>query len=64
MFVCVAQAEGILRAWATPALQKDYGSDPVATKLWNTTMTEVEKKNTGSWSKSKMSFREIQRVMN
>uniref|UniRef100_A0A3Q3WV34 Uncharacterized protein n=1 Tax=Mola mola TaxID=94237 RepID=A0A3Q3WV34_MOLML len=33
-------AEGILRAWATPTLQKDYGSDPVATKLWNTTMTE------------------------
>lgn len=39
--VCVPQAEGILRAWATPALQKDYGSDPVVTKIWNTTMTEV-----------------------
>lgn len=40
--VCVPQAEGILRAWATPALQKDYGSDPVVTKIWNTTMTEVQ----------------------
>ncbi|XP_074493115.1 tetraspanin-1 [Sebastes fasciatus] len=35
-------AEGILRAWATPALKKDYGSDPVLTKLWNTTMTEMK----------------------
>ncbi|XP_037626316.1 tetraspanin-1 [Sebastes umbrosus] len=35
-------AEGILRAWATPALKKDYGSDPVLTKLWNTTMTELK----------------------
>ncbi|XP_054458804.1 tetraspanin-1 [Anoplopoma fimbria] len=35
-------AEGILKAWATPALQKDYGRDPVVTKIWNTTMTEVE----------------------
>ncbi|XP_070765645.1 tetraspanin-1 [Enoplosus armatus] len=35
-------AEGILRAWATPALQKDYGSDPVVTKIWNTTMTELK----------------------
>ncbi|XP_030289960.1 tetraspanin-1 [Sparus aurata] len=34
-------AEGILRAWATPALQKDFGSDPVVTKIWNTTMTEL-----------------------
>ncbi|XP_041647261.1 tetraspanin-1 [Cheilinus undulatus] len=33
-------AEGILRAWATPALQSDYGSEPVVTKMWNTTMTE------------------------
>lgn len=40
--VCVAQAEGILRAWATPALQKDYSSDPVVTKIWNTTMMEVQ----------------------
>lgn len=42
VYVCFPQAEGILRAWATPALQKDYGSDPVVTKIWNTTMTEVE----------------------
>ncbi|XP_068176281.1 tetraspanin-1 [Antennarius striatus] len=35
-------AEGILRAWATPALQEEYGSDPVVTKLWNTTMTELQ----------------------
>uniref|UniRef100_H3C1Q2 Tetraspanin n=1 Tax=Tetraodon nigroviridis TaxID=99883 RepID=H3C1Q2_TETNG len=34
-------AEGILRAWATPALQRDYGRDPVVTKIWNTTMTEL-----------------------
>uniref|UniRef100_A0A3B5A5K0 Tetraspanin n=1 Tax=Stegastes partitus TaxID=144197 RepID=A0A3B5A5K0_9TELE len=35
-------AEGILRAWATPALQKDYGNDPVVTKIWNTTMIELQ----------------------
>ncbi|XP_059196555.1 tetraspanin-1 [Centropristis striata] len=35
-------AEGILRAWAVPALQEDYGSDPVVTKIWNTTMTELK----------------------
>ncbi|XP_023284597.1 tetraspanin-1 isoform X2 [Seriola lalandi dorsalis] len=35
-------AEGILRAWATPALQRDYGSDPVVTKIWNTTMNELK----------------------
>uniref|UniRef100_A0A3Q1FWM9 Tetraspanin n=1 Tax=Acanthochromis polyacanthus TaxID=80966 RepID=A0A3Q1FWM9_9TELE len=35
-------AEGILRAWATPALQKDYGSDPVVTKIWNITMIELQ----------------------
>ncbi|XP_031165280.1 tetraspanin-1 [Sander lucioperca] len=35
-------AEGIVRAWATTALQKDYGSDPVVTKIWNTTMTEIK----------------------
>ncbi|KAM3619912.1 uncharacterized protein V6R79_015715 [Siganus canaliculatus] len=34
-------AEGILLAWATPALQDEYGSDPVVTKIWNTTMTEL-----------------------
>lgn len=39
--VCFPQAEGILRAWATPALKDDYGSDPVVTKIWNTTMMEV-----------------------
>nr|XP_057929596.1 tetraspanin-1 [Doryrhamphus excisus]XP_057929597.1 tetraspanin-1 [Doryrhamphus excisus] len=35
-------AEGILRAWATPALQKDYGTDPAVTNIWNTTMTEMK----------------------
>ncbi|XP_029356637.1 tetraspanin-1 isoform X1 [Echeneis naucrates] len=35
-------AEGILRAWAKPALQQDYGKDPVVTKIWNTTMTELK----------------------
>lgn len=40
--VCFPQAEGILRAWATPALKDDYGSDPVVTKIWNTTMMEVK----------------------
>uniref|UniRef100_A0A8C6T4J2 Tetraspanin 1 n=1 Tax=Neogobius melanostomus TaxID=47308 RepID=A0A8C6T4J2_9GOBI len=30
-------AEGILRAWATPALKNDFGSDPIVTKIWNTT---------------------------
>ncbi|XP_074930464.1 LOW QUALITY PROTEIN: tetraspanin-1 [Archocentrus centrarchus] len=34
-------AVGILRAWATPALQNYYGTDPVVTKLWNSTMTEL-----------------------
>lgn len=41
-YACFPQAEGILREWATPALQNDYGSDPVVTKMWNTTMTEVQ----------------------
>ncbi|CAJ1059453.1 tetraspanin-1 isoform X1 [Xyrichtys novacula] len=35
-------AEGILRAWATPALKSDYGSDPTVTQMWNSTMTELE----------------------
>uniref|UniRef100_A0A672ZVK9 Tetraspanin n=1 Tax=Sphaeramia orbicularis TaxID=375764 RepID=A0A672ZVK9_9TELE len=35
-------AEGLLRAWATPTLQNDYGSEPVVTKIWNTTMTELK----------------------
>ncbi|XP_045905774.1 tetraspanin-1 [Micropterus dolomieu] len=34
-------AEEILRDWATPALQTDYGRDPVITTIWNTTMTEL-----------------------
>ncbi|XP_072244736.1 tetraspanin-1 [Leuresthes tenuis] len=34
-------AEGILRVWVTPELQEDYGSDPVVTQIWNTTMTEL-----------------------
>nr|XP_043900689.1 tetraspanin-1 isoform X2 [Solea senegalensis] len=34
-------AEGILKAWATPTLQNDYGQEPVVTKIWNTTMTEL-----------------------
>ncbi|XP_067086814.1 tetraspanin-1 [Osmerus mordax] len=33
-------AEGILKAWATPALKKQYGTDPVVTKMWNSTMTQ------------------------
>ncbi|XP_056459298.1 tetraspanin-1 [Gadus chalcogrammus] len=36
------RAEGILRAWATPALKEQYGNDPVVTKIWNTTMTELK----------------------
>ncbi|XP_076015515.1 tetraspanin-1 isoform X2 [Genypterus blacodes] len=36
-----AFAEGILRAWARPALHSQYGSDPVVTKIWNTTMMEL-----------------------
>ncbi|KAF7648092.1 hypothetical protein LDENG_00162170 [Lucifuga dentata] len=35
-------AEGILQAWAMPALKEQYGSDPVVTKIWNTTMTELD----------------------
>ncbi|KAI4828837.1 hypothetical protein KUCAC02_022909 [Chaenocephalus aceratus] len=35
-------AKGIIRVWMTPALQKDYGSDPVVTKIWNITMTELK----------------------
>ncbi|XP_008335976.1 tetraspanin-1 [Cynoglossus semilaevis] len=35
-------AEGILRAWATPALQEEYGREPVVTKIWNTTMSELK----------------------
>ncbi|CAL8396276.1 unnamed protein product [Boreogadus saida] len=35
-------AEGILRAWATPALKERYGAEPVVTKIWNTTMTELK----------------------
>ncbi|XP_075877418.1 tetraspanin-1 [Nelusetta ayraudi] len=35
-------AEGILRAWATPALQEKYGSDPMVTKIWNNTMTQLD----------------------
>ncbi|KAG7272262.1 hypothetical protein CRUP_017109 [Coryphaenoides rupestris] len=38
--VAAGVAEGILRAWATPALKDQYGSDPVVTKIWNTTMIE------------------------
>uniref|UniRef100_A0A3Q2YZ88 Tetraspanin n=1 Tax=Hippocampus comes TaxID=109280 RepID=A0A3Q2YZ88_HIPCM len=34
-------AEGILKAWASPALQKHYGNNAVVTKLWNTTMTQM-----------------------
>ncbi|XP_063056107.1 tetraspanin-1 [Engraulis encrasicolus] len=35
-------AEGILKAWATTALKEQYGKDPVVTKIWNTTMTELK----------------------
>ncbi|XP_042178351.1 tetraspanin-1 isoform X1 [Oncorhynchus tshawytscha] len=34
-------AEGILKAWATLVLKNQYGSDPVVTKIWNSTMTEL-----------------------
>ncbi|KAM4628757.1 tetraspanin-1 [Polymixia lowei] len=36
-----AFAEEILRSWATPALKDQYGSDPLVTKLWNYTMTQM-----------------------
>ncbi|KAG7487683.1 hypothetical protein MATL_G00026080 [Megalops atlanticus] len=35
-------AESILKAWATPALQTQYGKDDVVTKIWNSTMTELK----------------------
>ncbi|XP_034021523.1 tetraspanin-1-like [Thalassophryne amazonica] len=35
-------AEGILQAWATPALQQQYSSDLAATQIWNATMTELK----------------------
>ncbi|XP_041862033.1 tetraspanin-1 [Melanotaenia boesemani] len=35
-------AGGILRVWATPAFQTQYGSDPVVTEILNTTMTELK----------------------
>ncbi|XP_043984441.1 tetraspanin-1 isoform X2 [Gambusia affinis] len=35
-------AEGILKAWAVPALQNDYGSDPTVTGIWNATMAELK----------------------
>ncbi|XP_036834588.1 tetraspanin-1 isoform X2 [Oncorhynchus mykiss] len=34
-------AEGILKAWATLVLKNQYGSDPVVTKIWNSTMIEL-----------------------
>ncbi|XP_027867769.1 tetraspanin-1 [Xiphophorus couchianus] len=35
-------AQGILKAWAVPALQNDYGSDPTVTGIWNYTMVELK----------------------
>ncbi|KAJ8367125.1 hypothetical protein AAFF_G00330870 [Aldrovandia affinis] len=35
-------AESILKAWATPALQNEYGKEPVVTQIWNTTMSELK----------------------
>ncbi|XP_054916149.1 tetraspanin-1 [Poeciliopsis prolifica] len=35
-------AEGILQAWAVPALQNEYGSDPTVTGIWNHTMAELK----------------------
>ncbi|XP_035987868.1 tetraspanin-1 [Fundulus heteroclitus] len=35
-------AEDIVRAWAIPALQNGYGTDPMVTGIWNTTMTEFQ----------------------
>ncbi|KAK2835046.1 hypothetical protein Q5P01_015530 [Channa striata] len=34
-------AERLLGGWATPALKKSYGADPVLTKMWNSTMTQL-----------------------
>uniref|UniRef100_A0A3Q2QPH9 Tetraspanin n=1 Tax=Fundulus heteroclitus TaxID=8078 RepID=A0A3Q2QPH9_FUNHE len=34
--------EHIVRAWAIPALQNGYGTDPMVTGIWNTTMTEFQ----------------------
>ncbi|KAM9364920.1 tetraspanin-1 [Pholidichthys leucotaenia] len=34
-------AEGILRAWAIPSLQKSYSMDLVVTQIWNATMEEL-----------------------
>ncbi|KAM9761962.1 tetraspanin-1 [Menidia menidia] len=34
-------AERILRAWAVPALQNHYGTDPDVSDLWNATMTQM-----------------------
>ncbi|XP_034736429.1 tetraspanin-1 [Etheostoma cragini] len=42
VLVYSSYAEGIIREWAILSLQKDYGSDPVVTKIWNTTMTEIK----------------------
>ncbi|XP_033868518.2 tetraspanin-1-like [Acipenser ruthenus] len=35
-------AESILKAWATPALKSDYGTQSDVTQIWNTTMTELK----------------------
>ncbi|KAI1892071.1 hypothetical protein AGOR_G00150200 [Albula goreensis] len=35
-------AESILKAWATTALQNEYGKEQVVTQIWNTTMTELK----------------------
>ncbi|KAM4739628.1 tetraspanin-1 [Anableps anableps] len=35
-------AEDILRAWAIPVLQNDYGNDLMVTGMWNATMAELK----------------------
>ncbi|XP_038152002.1 tetraspanin-1 [Cyprinodon tularosa] len=35
-------AKEIFHEWAIPALQNDYGIDPVVTEIWNATMTELK----------------------
>ncbi|XP_037553711.1 tetraspanin-1 [Nematolebias whitei] len=40
VFSYASFAEEILEAWATQALQNDYGRDPEVTQIWNSTMTE------------------------
>ncbi|XP_051567522.1 tetraspanin-1-like isoform X2 [Myxocyprinus asiaticus] len=40
--VYTSQTESILRAWAVPGLQEQYGKDQVFTDLWNSTMATLQ----------------------